>query len=75
MNCDYERYLEMGGVSGQITRARRAELLRLHQPHHVKCGAAGRAMADPDWWGRERLRLHRETMERDAAERRKGRAR
>jgi len=35
--CDYERYVQMGGTGGTFSETRKAELLRLHEPHHSSC--------------------------------------
>ena len=66
MSCNYERFIQTGGFSGTLCGARAAELLRKHQ-HHSACGGLA---IDPDFWIRERFKLHREAAERDAAERR-----
>jgi hypothetical protein len=59
-----------------IKGPRAAELLRLQRPHHASCSGstAGVAANDPDWFNRERFRLHRVAAERDAATRQNGQA-
>jgi len=50
MSCAYEKYIEMGGVSGTLSRARAGELLRLHRQQHPpgsRCPASI-APADPE---------------------------
>lgn len=37
MICNYQRYIQEGGVTGSMPEARKAECLRLHAPHHAKC--------------------------------------
>jgi hypothetical protein len=37
MDCLHRRYIEMGGITGSMSRVRRDELLKLHEPHHAQC--------------------------------------
>lgn len=35
--CFYQHYIQMGGIFGTMSQAKRDELLRLHGPHHAAC--------------------------------------
>jgi hypothetical protein len=44
MSCAYEKYIGMGGVSGTLSGARAADLLRLHRQH---CESGSTCPASP----------------------------